>query len=271
MTYTAMELAEAYLETGELNLALAALNDHLNAFPADDSARRLRVQVLRGFPDGIALALADLDALTAPDASDDGVRGAILAAQGDWIGAAAAYERAWVRSPVGYGEAYFRVLKRIGDVERALTVLETLPKAWHWHQARAELDALRGDDAAAVEQFSAAIHGLHRLIAVAKDRRLLVALLANALLARASALRRLTRYADAESDYADAHVYEPGDAAIPFNRGLMCLERGAVADAIRLCREGWEGANPAMRAAMRAELSADPRYQPLLAALLALP
>ncbi len=264
MTYTALQLAEAYLETGELNLALAALDEHLTAFPQDDGARRLRVQVLRDFPAGIRTALADLDALAAPNASDFGVRGAILLRQGDRTGAAAAYERAWTLSPVGFAEAYFRVLKDLGEFERALVVLESLPQAWHWHQAHGEIDALRGDFGLALDHFTRAVNQLAALIAVARDQRLLIAMQANLLLKRADAYRRTGRWAEADADYQAAEAAEPGDAAIPFNRGLLCLEQGDLDGALRLCRDGWSRANAAMRASMRAELAADARYHPLL-------
>jgi len=267
VSYTPMQLAEAYLETGELNLALAALDEHLTAFPQDDSARRLRVQVLRDFPEGIATALADLDALAEPNASDYGVRGSILLGQGDVLGAAAAYERAWTLSPVGYAEFYFRVLKDLGQYERALVVLDSLPQAWHWHQAHGEVDALRGDLPTALAHFTQAAAKLSALIAVAKDKRLLIAMQANLLLKRADAYRRSGRYAQADADYQAAEAAEPGDAAIPFNRGLVRFEQGDLDAAVRLCRDGWSRANADMRAAMRAELTTDARYQPLVDAL----
>ncbi|MEO1163713.1 MAG: tetratricopeptide repeat protein, partial [Chloroflexota bacterium] len=46
MAYTPMQLAETFLKTGELEDALDALNQQLEAEPADEEARRLRVQVL---------------------------------------------------------------------------------------------------------------------------------------------------------------------------------------------------------------------------------
>ncbi len=267
MTYTALQLAEAYLETGELNLALAALDEHLTAFPQDDGARRLRVQVLRDFPSGMRTALADLDALAAPNASDFGVRGAILLRQGDRVGAAVAYERAWTLSPVGFAEAYFRVLKDLGEYERALVVLESLPQAWHWYQAHGEIDMLRGDYRLALDHFTRAVDQLAALIAVARDQRLLIAMQANLLLKRADAYRRTGRLAEADADYQAAEAAEPGDAAIPFNRGLTRFEQGDLDGAIRLCRDGWARANVDMRESMRAELAADLRYRPLLEAL----
>ncbi|MBZ0278924.1 MAG: tetratricopeptide repeat protein, partial [Anaerolineae bacterium] len=46
MGYSPMQLAEAFIKTGELTDALDALNQQLETVPQDDYARRLRSQVL---------------------------------------------------------------------------------------------------------------------------------------------------------------------------------------------------------------------------------
>ena len=48
--YSPIELAEAFIRTGELADALDALNPHLEAQPNDETALRLRAAVLMRLP-----------------------------------------------------------------------------------------------------------------------------------------------------------------------------------------------------------------------------
>ena len=43
MGYSPLQLAQAFIKTGEIEDALDALNQHLEATPSDDETRRLRV------------------------------------------------------------------------------------------------------------------------------------------------------------------------------------------------------------------------------------
>src|SRR5688572_20958320 len=60
-SYTPMELANAFIRTGELNDALEALNDQLTQNPDDTEAKRLRAAVRLRIGDAIALAEAHAD------------------------------------------------------------------------------------------------------------------------------------------------------------------------------------------------------------------
>ncbi len=80
MGYSPMELAEAFIQTGELPDALDALNQQLTAYPDDETARRLRAQVLMRLPgeEHLRAALHDLDQLASPTAEDGLLRGILL-------------------------------------------------------------------------------------------------------------------------------------------------------------------------------------------------
>ncbi|MEO8393720.1 MAG: hypothetical protein ABI700_12085, partial [Chloroflexota bacterium] len=93
--HTPIELAEAFIQTGELGDALDALNQHLQAQPDDEGARRLRASVLLHLPNRAREALADLDALAAPSTDDLLLRAQTLEALGDSEAAFAAIEQAW--------------------------------------------------------------------------------------------------------------------------------------------------------------------------------
>src|SRR5690606_8702827 len=75
MVYSPMELAQAFIKSGELSDALDALNRHLEQNPDDDEGLRLRSEVLSRFRDTVSLqkALNDLIQLHEP-AFEDWVR-----------------------------------------------------------------------------------------------------------------------------------------------------------------------------------------------------
>src|SRR5262245_6743475 len=72
MPYTPLQMAEAFIQTGELQDALDALNQHLDANPSDDDARRMRAQVLMRLrrPEDLATALSDLQQLDVASTQD---------------------------------------------------------------------------------------------------------------------------------------------------------------------------------------------------------
>ena len=79
MPYSPLQLAQAFIQTGEIEDALDALNEHLDTTPDDTEGRRLRAQVLARIPGETALrkALADLDALSEQTAHDYILRSAL--------------------------------------------------------------------------------------------------------------------------------------------------------------------------------------------------
>jgi tetratricopeptide (TPR) repeat protein len=271
VTYTALEIADAHLLAGDRDSALQVLNDYLAQHPTDDDARRRRIRIELGLPDGTSAALDDLNAITAPNAQDYASRAILLIGQGDLVRGAATYEQAWKLEPRRYAEMYVFALKEAGMTDRALEVLETLPKSWRWLSWRGEVHWGRGEHQSAVNAFSEAITLLDAQIVKVKEKRLLLSMKPNLLIRRALAYRALNDLSAAEQDYREAELLVPTDKTLLFNRGLILLMQGDTAGAISLCREGWARASDDMRAAMRAELEADPRFQPLLAALIEIP
>src|SRR5215203_4153014 len=97
MAYSAIELANAFVQAGELQDALDALNPHLAANPTDDDALRLRAAVLIRLRthEHLRAALVDLESLSSPTVNEfvqkanlyqmlndlDGATQAILAAR----------------------------------------------------------------------------------------------------------------------------------------------------------------------------------------------
>ena len=161
MTYSPLQLAEAFIQTGELTDALDALNTHLSGHPADDAARRLRAAVLMRLPtsENTRTALADLDQISAVTAADAVQRSIILQRGGDWEGAQAAMQEAHRLRPDDERicERYVETLARCGQVDQALELVAAQPINWRWLQIAGDLKRDTGDAQAAAQDYTAAI------------------------------------------------------------------------------------------------------------------
>lgn len=161
MPYSPLQLADAFIQTGELTDALDALNAHLSASPADDSARRLRAAVLMRLPDAgkAQLALADLDQLTNAEADDLVQRSVIMQQLGDWPGANTAMQAAHHLRPADerLTERYVATLAKCGQVEQALGLIASQPRSWRWLQTAGDLLRDHGDAPSAAQHYAEAI------------------------------------------------------------------------------------------------------------------
>lgn len=161
MTYSPLQLADAFIHTGELGDALEALNAQLASSPDDDDARRLRVAVLMRLPgdENPRLALADLDQLNTANTDDLVQRSIILQGLGDWKAANAAMEQAHSLRPDDerISERYVETLAKSGQVAPALTLLAALPRTWRWLQIAGDLARDAGDTPTAAQHYADAI------------------------------------------------------------------------------------------------------------------
>lgn len=261
--------AEAFLQFGELEDALAALDALLDEQPGDDAARRLRAAVRQRRRDAANLqaALADLDALVAPAPDDDLQRSVILEALGDIAGAEAAVARARAARPDDERAAqrHFRLLLRRRDFDAARRLLAHQPQAWDWLAAAGELEAEAGDEPAAIAHFTAALADFDRRFD-ARAEPFARPLKAALLLARAQAAAALGRFAAAEADYDAALALVPDDRRARFLRGLAAAGRGDPARALEGCRAALATSSPDERAALLALLRSlldQDAYRPL--------
>lgn len=265
--YSPLELAEAFIKTGELADALDALGQHLENTPDDETARRLRAAVALRTGD-LALALADLDALPAPTADDQTRRSVILERMGDTDGAVAAMEAARVLNPDDerQAERLLQLLLKRGEVDRARALIDSRPPTWRWLQWAGDLSAQAGDHAAAVEGYSAALEQLNAQFDLSANASA-AAIKARLLLARADCYRQSGQIGQAEADYRTAQTIIPTDPMIPFNLGLLAAERGDLDAALALCREAFADASDTLRAHMRVSLRDKASYAHLVARL----
>jgi tetratricopeptide (TPR) repeat protein len=269
MPYSPLELANAFIQTGELPDALDALNVHLAAQPGDDDTRRLRAAVLMRLPDIMhkRAALDDLNQLGEQTISDHIKRSTLLHQLGEPERAAAAAEAAWQANPTDERVAEL-CLNRLLDsnfIPTARQVLARMPRSWRWLRWEAAVAEHEGDYALASEGYTDAIAALDQSTI---SPLLAASLRADMLLARANACVQLGALDEADADYRAAEAAIPGDPMIRFNRGLLWALRGEMIEALALCGEALAEANPALQAHMEAALRADARFGGLTALLL---
>lgn len=164
MAYSALQLADAFIRTGELQDALDALGDHLTANPLDEEALRLRAAVLLRTQnaDQYRAALDDLSQLSEPTADDWVQRSILWQALGDWGEANTAMEQAHDLQPAQdrITERYLLTLEKSGQPEAARDLLENLPKTWRWLQIAGDIAAGMQDNTAAESCYAAAVADL---------------------------------------------------------------------------------------------------------------
>lgn len=264
MTYSPMQLADAFISAGELDDALQALDQQLDATPTDDNARRLRVQVLMrlGGKQQLEQALHDLNQLP-PQPVDGHMRSVVLERLGRPQAALAAAQAALdaakdKRLASRLLERVLGLMRQQGHIKNALR----LALRHDWVQWAADAAADLHDDAQAITYYTQAlarIDGLRGQVAA----QIVDNIRARVLLKRAGAYQRSGHFADADADYIAAHEIIPDDPMIPFNRGLIAVCRGKTEDGKKLVRQALKTAPAALQKLMYEELQADARYTSL--------
>lgn len=263
MAYSPIQLAAAFIQTGELQDALFALDQQLDQHPNDDEAHRLRAAVLLRMGDAISLhaALSALEQITAPTQADVIQQAVILEQRGDLAGALSVLERLSLDDE-RLAERRVRLLLQARDFDQALALVRQQPHSWRWLQWEGDVLVQLGDDRTATARYGLALAQLEALHDSAVDRYL-GPVWARLLLARAHAYRRLDEADRAAEHYAAATQLIPNDPALPFYKGLLLAHQGDLDGALALCRTAWQHSPEALRAEMWHELDSDPRYQPL--------
>ncbi len=265
MSYSPLQMAEAFLHMGELDDALTVLNAHLEANPADEAARRIRASIYWRLPgaDHQQAALADLEQITQLTAADYTQRSIIFQQMENWDAAIAAMEQARQLTPDDdrLTERYLLLLERAGRLEQARRVVAELPPAWRWSQMAGDLAECAGDLSAAVQHYSDAVRDLESRLDV-NGSRLAATLRGTLLVKRAPLYVRLEQFDQAEADYAAAVEIFPKELRFALEHGLMLTLRGQTETALDLCRSVLCDA-PELRPLLRSRLDSEPRLQSL--------
>lgn len=280
MPYTDLQLADAFIQTGELTDALEALDRHLASNADDHTARRLRAEVRARMPDMLEAALADFNALPEATPEDIILQSNLLDRIGRPDDALKAVATAHKAHP-GHdrlSERYLHLLQAQGDIATAREVVAALPDdIWKWRVWAGDLAVLAGDDAAALTHYGAAIATLNDRYnldgmtgavlledatfgpseSISEAAALTIeAEYARLLLAHAGTHLRLGNLDDAEAGYVQAEVMLPDDVTILFFRGVIAHQRGDAAKAKRFCMDGLAGVTATVRAQLLADIPA---------------
>lgn len=244
MPYSPLDLAEAFIKTGELTDALDALNEHLAQSPDDLTARQTRAAVHLRL-DHLQDALDDLAGLNSPD--DRLTRSTIYERMGDLTSALQAVETDTSHDRLI--ERRLHLMQKLGQISKARQLVESLPRTWRWSQWSGDLAAADQDFAVAVSHYAAALSTLPPI-----DTHALRGIAARLLLARGDAYLALEQWDAADADYAAAAVYIPDEPMIPFNRGIIRYHQGEEEAGLAQCEAAIQAAPEIMRQAMRATM-----------------
>lgn len=269
--YTPMELANAFIRTGELADALDALNDQLKQHPDDTEARRLRAAVRLRIGDSIALAEAHADLESLLDkTTGDYVQLSLLAErQNNLSDAIAAMEEACKLAPedARLFERLVGLSMKQGNYAAALARVRQQPADWRWGQWEGDICVKLGDYAGALEAYHRVVQQIDERFD-ARANQVVGAIRTRVLMACGFVCRRSGRYDLAELLYDDAEAYYPDETAIPFNRGLIKALRGDLDAAERLCRAALDAtSNPLLKDEMLHTLRTETELQALSARL----
>lgn len=269
--YTPMELANAFIRTGELADALDALNDQLKQHPDDTEARRLRAAVRLRIGDSIALAEAHADLESLLDkTTGDYVQLSLLAErQNNLSDAIAAMEEACKLAPedARLFERLVGLSMKQGNYAAALARVRQQPADWRWGQWEGDICVKLGDYAGALEAYHRVVQQIDERFD-ARANQVVGAIRTRVLMACGFVCRRSGRYDLAELLYDDAEAYYPDETAIPFNRGLIKALRGDLDAAERLCRAALDATtNPLLKDEMLHTLRTETELQALAARL----
>jgi tetratricopeptide (TPR) repeat protein len=253
MPYTPMQLAEAFLKTGEIQDALDALNQELSENAANEEARRLRIQVLISLAGqtNLELAIEDFAKLSSPSAEDYQRLSILHERLGDLSLAVEAIGKARdnASDDERLTERYLDLLLSQRDYQAALDLVRGQRANWRWIEREGDILALMGDDTTATARYGLVLSQLESFEGQIRPDYL-QALKARVLLARAHAYRRLGQADIAQEHYQAAQSLVPKDPTIAFNLALLEALRGNKAAAIQQGQIALAAASPSLKTEM---------------------
>lgn len=273
MPFSPLERAEAHLRAGELEDALAALSDVVEAFPTDDGVRRMRAAVLARLDgdDNKFAALDDLKAIASPSVVDYLLQSTLHQQLADPDAAVESLLNARRLAPddeqIIQRQAYlFMSLRRFRD---ARALIDSMPRTWLWWMMSGDLASEYEGEDRAIQDYSAALDDLERMLRGDETHKAFYSSFAAGILAgRGTMYATLGRFPEAEGDFAAAYAMNR-DPSLLFNRGLIAFDLGNIADAVAYCGQALAESSGEMQRQLENILHVNRRYAPLVALLLA--
>lgn len=265
MPYSAMELAEVFIKTGELDDALNALNQQLNNYPDDINALRLRASVLLRYKEPIKLemALKDLAGIVDPSSTDLVQQSIIYEQLGRYDSAIASMKAACDLSPDDE-----RMLERQVDLlihekhyDEALSLIKQAPETWRWMQLAADVYVRMNQHEPALRLYQQAQQALEERFEVPPPH--IRATLGRLHLAQANSWRQCANLEGSLAEYKQALEYLPDEATIRFNMGLIFALQGDLSRATEICRTALAETNDYLREMMLESLKEDAQFMAL--------
>ena len=270
MSYSPMELAEAFLKTGELDDALDAINQQLEQAADDDEARRLLIQIqMRLLPQQeLSKTLAEFDKLTELSATDWQTKSIIFEQIGELANAISAIQSARQHAPHDerLSERLLDLFLRDEKYEAALNLVRSQEKSWRWLEREGDVLVLLGNDILATARYGLVLAHLEGFEGTMRDDYL-QALKVRVILARAHAYRRLEHLDTAKELYLVAESILGDDVSIQFNLGLISEMGGDSDEAVKICSQALSRASQGLKTEMIAALDEDLRFLSLKQAL----
>jgi len=265
-----MQLAEAFLKTGELDDALEALNQQLEQEANDDEARRLRIQVLLRLnsAENLQIAQADIKKLSSPTAEDYQIASIVQERSGNLDAAIQAMNQARELNinDERLTERLLELMIANQSYQDALALIRQQEQTWRWLEREGDVLVLMGDDTMATARYGLVLAQLAEFEGqMRKDY--LNALKARVYLARAHAYRRLEQIETATEHYQAAKQLLPDDPTIDFNLGLLTFLNGDLEAAVQQCKDALERASAHLAESMLDSLKAEGDYEELAEAL----
>jgi Flp pilus assembly protein TadD len=258
--YTPLELAHAYIKTGEWQEALSALAQQLEQEANDQSARRLRVEILLRHDASAEGLWSDLSQLDDADSETWRLRALAYERQDNLPQTLDCLQRAHALAPqdAHLTERLLAVLVRAGEPEAALALIAEQAPSWGWQARAGAIQAEQGHYPQALTAYTQALAGL----AQGEQSPYRASLAAHLYSARGQVYLRCGRLDEAEADYSQAEQLQAQqvDWGVQFNRGLVALLRGDASTAQALCQSAYQHASPELRAELRRSLGDRAEY-----------
>lgn len=265
--YSPIELAQAFIRTGELADALDALNPHLEANPNDAIALRMRASVLMRLPgeDHARAALADIRKLDSKTA-DDYIQESVIMQMGlaDWSAAVKATEQAHQLAPEDdrISERLMTLYDQVGEVDKARTLLATLPQTWRWLQLAGDLAQKSHEPDTAIERYSESLALLQQKLDTENNpiARNVMGMIVSS---RAAAQLEAGHLTAAEADYSLVADIFPTDLSYALMVAITYALQDKLDDALWLCQTTLRD-EPSLAAMLQERAVTYPALNPLL-------